>query len=72
MKVGFGAWNEMSWRMFGKDTILGMSRSGAIVHEGDGYWAYSDTGLSAVWIGPPREKPSLSDADKNKYYIISK
>jgi hypothetical protein len=43
---------------------MGLSRSGAIEHEDDGYWVYSDTGLTAIWVSSKPAPATFTDGDK--------
>jgi hypothetical protein len=45
---------------------MSMNRSGAIEQGKDGYWAYSDSGLSAVWIPTLKTKKTKKDIQKTK------
>lgn len=46
---------------------MGMSRSGATERGKGGYWAYSDTGLSAIWIedAPKEQNMTTKKPERN-------
>ena len=45
---------------------MGMGRSGAEEHGENGYWAYNDTGLSAIWIEYSTEEKARRQLEKEQ------